>query len=116
MVDLARKKRKCPFCAALQGKVKKLTSAFKLVHELKHKDAAAEREMFISEFETAAEDNKALKVGRCREQRSSGLWKMGAFDVVRALRVALGKLEQSAGGPDAARHPHSSAQSAGRGL
>jgi hypothetical protein len=34
------------------------------VHELKHKDAADDREAFLAEFEEVAADNKALKVQR----------------------------------------------------
>jgi DNA-directed RNA polymerase III subunit RPC1 len=61
IVDLAKKKRKCPYCGCQQGKVKKMTGAFKLVHELKHKDAQREREDFLREFSKVSEENKALK-------------------------------------------------------
>jgi len=56
-----KKKRRCPYCGAHNGVVKKLTGAFRIVHELRHKDAADAREEFLESFDTAVLFTKGLK-------------------------------------------------------
>jgi len=67
ILTLCKKVKRCPYCGALNGTVKKLPGLFKLVHELKGKEAKEDREsMLRTEFHEALEANKLLKesIGR----------------------------------------------------
>ena len=62
ILGLCKKIRRCPHCDAHNGIVKKLTGLFKLVHELKHKEAKEDRDdMIRAEFGEAIQANKLLK-------------------------------------------------------
>jgi DNA-directed RNA polymerase III subunit RPC1 len=60
-VDEAKKKKRCPYCNAVSGKVKKVPNSFKLVHELKSKDAEETRDEWVTEFDFITETNPILK-------------------------------------------------------
>lgn len=62
ILGLCKKVRRCPYCDAHNGVVKKLTGLFKLVHELKHKEAREDRDDIIrAEWGEALQANKLLK-------------------------------------------------------
>ncbi len=42
------------------------SGSYRIVHELKHKDAAQQREDYLAEFEEASMQNKTLKVKKTR--------------------------------------------------
>ena len=56
-----KKCRSCPYCGAPNGVVKKLSTAFRIIHELRHKEAAPYKAQYLDSFSTAAAHNAQLK-------------------------------------------------------
>jgi len=61
IVPAIKKHHLCPHCGAANGVVKKLSTAFRVIHELRFKDSQRAKAEFLSSFDAAVSDNPALK-------------------------------------------------------
>ena len=61
IVPAIKRRRVCCHCGAHNGVVKKLSTAFRVVHELRHKDAQPVRQSYLRSFSSAVAHNQQLK-------------------------------------------------------
>ena len=61
VLPTVKKCRCCPHCGAQNGVVKKLTTAFRIIHELRHKEALSTKQAYLDSFSTATLHNPQLK-------------------------------------------------------
>jgi DNA-directed RNA polymerase III subunit RPC1 len=61
ILDVAKKCKRCPHCGSSNGQVKKLPGLFKIVHELKNKDAQVSKDNWLSTFKNAILYNSQLE-------------------------------------------------------
>jgi DNA-directed RNA polymerase III subunit RPC1 len=61
LLEMCKRKRRCPFCGDFNGSVKKPAGQFRLYHEFKHTDTKQHVEAYLAEFENATLWNSQLE-------------------------------------------------------
>ena len=61
VLPAVKKCRVCHYCGAQNGVVKKLSTAFRIIHELRHKEALPVKQAYLDSFSTAAAPQPAAE-------------------------------------------------------